>query len=230
MSMGLANVRAAAAGYGHGEPANSRAVARGCQLLDQLRLHRLLVDLVLALDEPYRATIVARFVDGCSAAELARSLGIPESTVRGRLREGLGRLRANLDERQGRRKAWAPGMACHRRSRVRDDPVLPCARSDWTILEDLRARRRPRSEAQPGSRAGGRSMPDGRMATRGLHGRPFHGSVGADSVPGSYTVSTGFFTGWAGRWVNMPLTEAPLAVRGSADGVTLAPLALEPGK
>src|SRR5688500_8543626 len=33
------------------------------ELLEQVRLHRLLVDLVLDLDEPYRSTIVTRFVE-----------------------------------------------------------------------------------------------------------------------------------------------------------------------
>jgi RNA polymerase sigma factor (sigma-70 family) len=47
-------------------------------LLDQMRLHRLLVDLVLELEEPYRSTVVARFVEGKTAAGIARSLDIPE--------------------------------------------------------------------------------------------------------------------------------------------------------
>lgn len=79
-------------------------------LLDQMRLHRLLVDLVLELDEPYRSTIIARFVEGRTAASIARSLRIPESTVRGRLRDGLARLRAQLDAARGERKAWAPAV------------------------------------------------------------------------------------------------------------------------
>jgi RNA polymerase sigma factor (sigma-70 family) len=80
------------------------------ELLERVRLHRLLVDLVLELEEPQRSTILARFVEGRSAADLARALGVPESTVRGRLRDGLARLRTRLDERGGSRKAWAPGV------------------------------------------------------------------------------------------------------------------------
>jgi hypothetical protein len=30
-----------------------------------------------------------------------------------------------------------------------------------------------------------------------------------DYEPGEYTIWTGFFLGWAGRWVNMPVTQAP---------------------
>jgi len=73
-------------------------------------LHRVLVDLVLELDEPYRSTVIARFVEGRSAVAIARSLGIPDSTVRARLREALSRLRAQLDAKTGERKAWAPAV------------------------------------------------------------------------------------------------------------------------
>jgi len=79
-------------------------------LLAQVRLHRLLADLVLDLDEPFRSTIIARFVEGRTAASIARALGIPESTVRGRVREALARLRAQLDAQNGERKAWAPAV------------------------------------------------------------------------------------------------------------------------
>ncbi|NVB80962.1 MAG: sigma-70 family RNA polymerase sigma factor [Kofleriaceae bacterium] len=79
-------------------------------LLDQMRLHRLIVDLVLELEEPYRATIIARFVEGRTAAAIARSAGIPESTVRGRIRDGLARLRDGLDRARGERSKWAPAV------------------------------------------------------------------------------------------------------------------------
>lgn len=84
--------------------------ARPDALLAQARLHRLLVELVLELGEPVRSTILARFVEGRSAASIARAAGIPESTVRGRLRDGLIELRAMLDARLGDRKAWAPAV------------------------------------------------------------------------------------------------------------------------
>jgi RNA polymerase sigma-70 factor (ECF subfamily) len=80
------------------------------ELLEHVRLHRLLVDLVVELAEPYRSTVIARYVEGRDASDIARSLGIPESTVRGRLREALARLRAGLDEKTGSRKAWAPAV------------------------------------------------------------------------------------------------------------------------
>ncbi|HEV7554567.1 MAG TPA: RNA polymerase sigma factor [Kofleriaceae bacterium] len=77
-------------------------------LLETMRLHRTLVDCVLELDEPFRTTIIASFVEGRSSAEIARALAIPDSTVRWRLREGLARLRQQLDTKVGDRKRWAP--------------------------------------------------------------------------------------------------------------------------
>ena len=80
------------------------------ELLAQLRLHRLLVELVIELDEPYRSTIIGRFVEGRTSASIAQALGIPAGTVRKRLHEGLSRLRAGLDANAGDRKRWAPAV------------------------------------------------------------------------------------------------------------------------
>ena len=80
------------------------------ELLAQMRLHRLLVELVIELDEPYRSTIIARFVEGRTSASIAQSLGIPAGTVRKRLHEALSRLRAGLDANAGDRKRWAPAV------------------------------------------------------------------------------------------------------------------------
>jgi RNA polymerase sigma-70 factor (ECF subfamily) len=79
-------------------------------LLAQLQLHRQLVELVIELDEPYRSTIIGRFVEGRTSASIAQSLGIPAGTVRKRLHEALARLRAGLDTNAGDRKRWAPAV------------------------------------------------------------------------------------------------------------------------
>ncbi|MBA3391276.1 MAG: sigma-70 family RNA polymerase sigma factor [Deltaproteobacteria bacterium] len=87
-------------------------------LLDQVRLHRLLVDLVLELDEPYRSTVLARFVEGQTSAAIAKRLDVPESTVRWRLREALARLRTRLDDVNGDRKNWSPAVLAFARKGV----------------------------------------------------------------------------------------------------------------
>ncbi len=92
----------------HAAADDARVAAAPDELLAQMRLHRLLVDLVIELDEPYRSTVIARFVEGRTSAEIARSLGIPAGTVRKRLHEALSRLRAGLDASNGERRRWAP--------------------------------------------------------------------------------------------------------------------------
>jgi RNA polymerase sigma-70 factor (ECF subfamily) len=89
---------------------DARTAATPDELLERMRLHRVLVDLVLELDEPYRSTIIAHFVEDRTSASIARSLGIPAGTVRKRLWEALSRLRAGLDARSGDRNRWAPAV------------------------------------------------------------------------------------------------------------------------
>jgi len=89
---------------------DAQAPAAPDEALAQLRLHRTLVELVIDLDEPYRSTIISRFVEGRTSASIAQSLGIPAGTVRKRLHEALSRRRAGLDASWGERKRWAPAV------------------------------------------------------------------------------------------------------------------------
>ncbi|APR77887.1 Hypothetical protein A7982_03234 [Minicystis rosea] len=84
-------------------------------LLDRLQAQRRLAALVAELEEPFRATVLLRYFEGLSAAEIARREGVPAGTVRWRLKEGLDRLRTTLDrESGGDRRRWcvllAPGV------------------------------------------------------------------------------------------------------------------------
>jgi RNA polymerase sigma-70 factor (ECF subfamily) len=63
------------------------------EVLAQRQTERALAQLLLALDEPYRRTILLRFHEGRSSADIARAEGIPEGTVRWRLKYGLDELR-----------------------------------------------------------------------------------------------------------------------------------------
>lgn len=64
--------------------------------------------LVLALDEPLRGTLMLRYYEGLSAADIARAQGIPAGTVRWRLKQALDEVRGKLDaEHAGERKRWA---------------------------------------------------------------------------------------------------------------------------
>ena len=61
-------------------------------------LHRRVVDAVLALDEPYRGTLLMRFFDDLSAEAIAATRGLPIETVRTRVKRGLALLRARLKD------------------------------------------------------------------------------------------------------------------------------------
>jgi len=75
------------------------------ELAAQAELSRRVVDAVLQLEEPYRETVLLRFFEGKSSAEIARLRDVPESTVRNRLRRALDRLRVGFesesDDRRG---------------------------------------------------------------------------------------------------------------------------------
>lgn len=54
--------------------------------------------------------IVRRFLDGQSAADIARAMSLPAGTVRSRISRLLGRLRERLDERCDGRNAWCAAV------------------------------------------------------------------------------------------------------------------------
>jgi RNA polymerase sigma-70 factor (ECF subfamily) len=76
------------------------------ELLIRMQLHEQLARLITALEEPYRTTLLMKFYDGRTAADIARAQDIPPGTVRWRLNEGLRRLRQRLDELHGDRPTW----------------------------------------------------------------------------------------------------------------------------
>lgn len=77
------------------------------QILTRATAHRDVVNAVLALEEPYRTTILLRFFEGLTAAQAAARLEIPAATVHTRTQRALERLRAKLDAHHGSREAWA---------------------------------------------------------------------------------------------------------------------------
>lgn len=69
------------------------------QAVANTEVFALLSRLVLALDEPYRSTLILRFYQDLTPAQIAREMNVPASTVRTRLARSLALLRAKLDER-----------------------------------------------------------------------------------------------------------------------------------
>jgi hypothetical protein len=58
----------------------------------------------------------------------------------------------------------------------------------------------------------------------------FNARFDAAFEPGEYAVYTGFFLGWAGRWMNMKVSEAPAEARAKNDRVKITVLGLEAGR
>lgn len=75
-------------------------------LAERVETQRRLAARVLELDEPFRQTLLLRFYEELSSAEIARRTGTPEGTVRWRLKRGLDELRERLDDDYGSRRTW----------------------------------------------------------------------------------------------------------------------------
>ncbi|MCE9593561.1 MAG: sigma-70 family RNA polymerase sigma factor [Planctomycetes bacterium] len=96
--------------------ARERAVARpeGTPATDEIvereNTRRAVIDALVELREPYRATLLLRFYEDLAPAQVAARLGVPVETVRTRLKRGLALLRERLDARPGGRDAWSVAL------------------------------------------------------------------------------------------------------------------------
>ena len=81
------------------------------QLVERAQAHQQVARIVLELPEPLRATLLLRFFEGMSAADIARAQGVPAATVRSRIKDALDRVRATLDHQHGDRKRWVALVA-----------------------------------------------------------------------------------------------------------------------
>jgi RNA polymerase sigma-70 factor (ECF subfamily) len=78
------------------------------ELIARTETQRSLARVVLEMDDPYRTTLLLRYYEGLSAAEIARRTDTPAGTVRWRLKVALDRLRDRLDaDHDGDRSAWS---------------------------------------------------------------------------------------------------------------------------
>lgn len=80
------------------EAARDEAGGGGLEAMARLESERLLFEALASLEEPYRSTVVERYLGRASAAGIARRAGLPAATVRWRLQRGLELLRARLAE------------------------------------------------------------------------------------------------------------------------------------
>ncbi len=73
------------------------------ELVEQVEFRQRLTAIVLALDEPFRSTLLQRFYERRRPQEIARACGVPPATVRSRLHRGVAQVRSALDAGPDRR-------------------------------------------------------------------------------------------------------------------------------
>src|SRR5262245_40561699 len=77
------------------------------ELAERVEAQRQVAGLVLGLEEPFRSTLMLRYYEDLSAADVARRLGVPAGTVRWRIKHALDQMRPALDRAyDGRRERW----------------------------------------------------------------------------------------------------------------------------
>ena len=91
--------------------ARPEAVPSAAEILERESVRRRVIEAVLALEEPYRSTIVLRYFEGLEPREVARRLDVPVETVRTREKRAREMLRARLDREHASdgngRRAWS---------------------------------------------------------------------------------------------------------------------------
>ncbi|MDA1267408.1 MAG: sigma-70 family RNA polymerase sigma factor, partial [Planctomycetota bacterium] len=89
-----------------------------------LEIHRVLLDELDELEEPYRTVLALRFLEGKSLSAVATRLDVPRDTVKSQQARGIERLRRRLDRRMGDRGQWMTALV----------PLLPSRSTIWTLL------------------------------------------------------------------------------------------------
>lgn len=105
--------------------ARPEAVPSTDELVERVDMHRTVAEELVALEEPYRTTLLLRFHEDWSAGAIASHQGLPAATVRGRIRDGLARLRERLDRRFGGDRAHWAGLLLPMANAV--PPAAPAA-------------------------------------------------------------------------------------------------------
>jgi RNA polymerase sigma-70 factor (ECF subfamily) len=94
------------------QAARPEAVLSPSEVAERKELLRLVADAVFELEEPYRSTVIRRYYEQWSVKEIAQRSGVPEETVRTRLKRAIHKLRERLDrEHDGDRRAWSATLS-----------------------------------------------------------------------------------------------------------------------
>ncbi len=71
------------------------------ELAERLETHRVLVEELTRISEPYRTTLLLVYYEGLGPSAISQAHGVPAGTVRWRLKHGLDALRARVQARLG---------------------------------------------------------------------------------------------------------------------------------
>ena len=82
--------------------AQAEQVSDSAELVERAEVAEQVARAARNLDEPFRTTVLAHYLDGASVVEIAQREGRPADTIRWRLRQGIERLRASLVRDHGR--------------------------------------------------------------------------------------------------------------------------------
>lgn len=92
--------------------ARPEAMASTAETVERAARFQLVVEAVMALDEPARSTLLLRYFDGLGYEAIARRSGCSAAAARKRVSRAVERLRAELDARvEGGRSAWLSALA-----------------------------------------------------------------------------------------------------------------------
>ncbi|HUS64632.1 MAG TPA: RNA polymerase sigma factor, partial [Kofleriaceae bacterium] len=108
---GRGSARRTAREAGVGASERERAAPAADELLERAEAQRALAALVVALEEPFRRTLLLRYFEDLPPARIAELEGVAAATVRWRLSEGIARLRAGMDRDAGERGRWMRALA-----------------------------------------------------------------------------------------------------------------------
>jgi RNA polymerase sigma-70 factor (ECF subfamily) len=113
--------------------AKPEAVAPDSSIVERGALQERVVRAVMELEEPYRSTVLLRYLDGLSAPQIAARSGESPAVVRKRLERALERLRLKLDSAfDGNRRAWAVAalsLVSQNTARIGKTGILTMAKS-----------------------------------------------------------------------------------------------------
>ncbi|MEW6746544.1 MAG: RNA polymerase sigma factor [Planctomycetota bacterium] len=86
--------------------ASDTTVPSAQEVVERLSLQRLIAEKVLALEEPYRTTVLLRYYEDLAPREIAARLSLPVETVKTRQKRALAKLREQLED-EGRERGWS---------------------------------------------------------------------------------------------------------------------------